>query len=249
MSVPTRQVGVFREALRRGARLTFVQRTTLTRVAGHDGPMTAAELADEVGVHPSTARDTLETLRSARLVDRVRMPVRGRGRPSWGYRPRTPTRSDTPVRMLAEAAAATAAELRATHPDPEAAAHGIGVRWARYLVGDQTVSTAGSGAAAQPGADAEEPFTLADDMGTFAFFCSSLGFASTVPKSEPTSIAMHSCPFLLDGAVEPLVCRMHLGLLTTTITLATGGRVETTLLPWATPQTCISRFAVAAVAT
>lgn len=220
------------ESLRRVADLTPAQRTALTCLAGRGEPVTAASLADEIGVQSSSVRETLDALRAAGLVTRRRMPATGRGRPSWGYIAITPTEVDAPVRMLVESLAATVGVLRATHPDPEGAAHAIGAAWAQDMMGRDVPDHE------EHPAQAYAELALADHMGKIALFASSMGFGASIPRDRPTSLSLRSCPFVSDGTVDPLVCRMHLGMFERIIDLTSHDRVATTLVPWATRATC-----------
>jgi len=220
------------EALRRVAELTPAQRATLTEVSRHDDAVSVAQVAQALGVQRSTARENLELLRESGLVERERLPVAGRGRPSWGYLATVQIDADTPGRMLAGSHNAVAQTLRETHPDPAAAAHAIGRRWADDLLADAVPDHG------RHDESAYEQLDLAAHMGKIALFSSSLGFAATVDAERPTTLCLNACPFVRDGKVDPLICRMHLGLGERVVEATSRGRVGVTLRPWVTPRTC-----------
>lgn len=220
------------DTLRRVAALTPAQRTALNQVALHADPVTAGQIADDLGIRRSSAREALEVLREQGLIDRERLPTSGRGRPSWGYVSVTPVDVEGPVRMLADSLAAVAAVLRASHPDPAGAAHAVGAAWAEGLLGSQIPDHGRHDEAAY------QRLVLAEHMSKIALFSSSLGFAATVSQDRPTTLCLHACPFAREGGVDPLVCRMHLGLVERIIDATSRGRVATTLRPKVDGQVC-----------
>lgn len=73
-------------ALRRARALSAPTRVQIMRtLRGAAGPMTAAELADQVGVHHTVIREHLALLAEAGMVRGVPLPIVGRGRPRTGY--------------------------------------------------------------------------------------------------------------------------------------------------------------------
>ncbi|WP_168582539.1 helix-turn-helix transcriptional regulator [Gephyromycinifex aptenodytis] len=220
------------ESFARLTALTPAQRTALAALAGRAEAVTASELAAELGVQPSSVRETLEALRETGLVGRERMPTLGRGRPSWGYLAIGPVDVDLPVRMLAQVLDATARVLRASHPDPALAAHQIGREWGGALLAQDVPDHD------EHEADSYDELPLADHMGKIAFFSSSLGFSASVNAAQPTSLLLRGCPFVRNGAIDPLLCRMHLGMMERIIEATSRGRVSTSLRPWVSQDVC-----------
>jgi len=219
------------EALRRVAALTGAQRAMLTRLGEVGEAMTAAALGEEVGVRPSTARETLDGLLDSGLVRRERMPITGPGRPSYGYVAVAPTGVEGPLSMFVGIVGATARVLRDTHPEPAVAAEAIGRTWADGMVGDTLPDHR------RHDEGAYDDLDLGEHMDKIAYFFTALGFGASVGESR-REILLHSCPFVRDGLVDPLVCAMHRGMARRVLDVTSRGRVEAQLRPWVTPETC-----------
>ena len=121
---------------------------------------------------------------------------------------------------------AVAEHLASTDPDPEGAAHDIGVRWGRRMT---------DLLAAAP----QAPGDLVDaHAGRIRLLMSSLGYQARA--DEPTRITLHQCPLRTEGAVPaPLVCQMHRGMLDEMLQTMSGGAVVGTLTPFAGADYCM----------
>lgn len=219
------------ESLRRVAALSPAQRTMLTALGAAGEPVTAAALADEVGVRSSSARETLDVLVASGLVRRRRMPVTGPGRPAFGYESVAPTDTDGPLAMFLDILASMADVLRASHPTPAPAAQEIGRAWADRMVGTSLPDHAAHDDTAY--AD----LALEDHVDKIAFFFSALGFGASVGEDRHR-IACRACPFMRDGVVDGLVCEMHRGMTERVIETTSHGRATAELHPWATRASC-----------
>ncbi|WP_040634922.1 helix-turn-helix transcriptional regulator [Mobilicoccus pelagius] len=219
------------DALKRVAALSPAQRTMLTSLGAAGEPVTAATLAEELGIRPSTARETLDGLLASGLVRRERMPITGPGRPSYGYVATTPTGVDGPMSMFVDIVTATAETLREVHSDPAAVAQAIGRSWAGRMVGRTLPDHA------EHDDEAYGHLALAGHMDKIAYFFTALGFGATVSDSR-REVRLRSCPFVEAGGVDPLVCEMHRGMTREVIALTSRGQVEAELRPWVTPERC-----------
>jgi len=228
------------DALKRLAALSPAQRTMLTHLGAAGEPVTAAALAEEVGIRPSTARETLDGLLASGLVRRERMPITGPGRPSYGYVAAAPTGIDGPMSMFVGIVTATAETLREIHPDPAAVARTIGRSWADRMVGRALPDHA------EHAEEAYADLSLAEHMDKIAYFFTALGFGAAVSDSR-REVRLRSCPFVEAGRVDPLVCEMHRGMTREVIARTSRGRAEAELRPWVTPEEC--EVAVAEIGT
>lgn len=211
------------------ASLTTAQRVLLTEIAKRREPATVASLAEELGLHQNSVRVTFEALSEAGLVGREIVNTPGRGRPSWGYFTMAPSDGANMVRQLSDLASVVAEEIREHADDPEAAAQGVGEKWANRMLTDvaDTVEIAESDA------------TTSDVVANVRLFFTSLGFGATVHPESETAVELRSCPFVdSEGLIDPLVCEIHRGMGTRAIGDLTDGRVDIELEPFASPAVC-----------
>jgi predicted ArsR family transcriptional regulator len=196
--------------------LEILQRST--------GPRTIAGLADELGLHPNTAREHLDGLVAQGLATREQAPAQGRGRPAWRYTAAADLlEADPRVRDYAGLAAALAGHLARTSPDPAADGLAAGREWGATLVDSRSPRPSGPGATAR-----HRVVDLLDE----------LGFA---PDADPaaTTVALRRCP-LLDAARQypQVVCQVHLGIVRGALERHGGDPEPTALLPFAEPGAC-----------
>jgi predicted ArsR family transcriptional regulator len=197
----------------RGAVLERLQRSTR--------PVTIAEMARDLGVHPNTAREHLDALVVRGLATRERAPAAGRGRPAWTYAAVDDLPEPDPrVRDYAGLAAALAGHIARTSPNPTGDGLAAGIAWGRSLVASRP---------AHPGPTPRHKVVALLDE---------LGFA---PEADPEarSVALRQCP-LLDAAREHpgVVCQVHLGIARGALEHHGGDPEPTTLLPFAEPGAC-----------
>ena len=209
------------------AGLSAAQHALLDEISRHPRPVTVADVAAAMGLHQNSVRDSLAVLVDAQLVARTRLPAVGRGRPSWAYESVAPTQAAALSREFADVCDAVAEHLATTDPDPEGAAHDIGVRWGRRMM---DLLAAGPQAPADDLVDAH--------AGRIRLLMSSLGYQARA--DEPTRITLHQCPLRTEGAVPvPLVCQMHRGMLDEMLQTMSGGAVVGTLTPFAGADYCM----------
>ena len=212
--------------------LSPAQHTLLREVARHTDPVTVTELAEHMGLHPNSVRESMATLLEAGLVARARRPAVDRGRPSWTYRSVAPAQPSALAREFADVCAAVAEHLADTVPDPEAAARDIGARWGRRMV---DVAGPPAGRNGQP---LDEPQRIDVHGGRLRLLLSSLGYGAL---SEETAgqLTLHQCPLRVEGQVpSPLVCQMHRGMLDEVLERVSHGNVRAELTPFAGPDYC-----------
>lgn len=212
------------------AGLSAAQHTLLAEIARQPRPVTIAELADRMGLHPNSVREAMATLVDTGLVTRQRQPAPGRGRPSWGYQSVAPTQVAALSREFADMSAAVAEHLAASVNDPDAAAHDIGARWGRRMVDLLTTPDRGAGR--------DQAGRIDVHAGKVRLFMSSLGY-QPLADDDPARIRLYQCPLRAEGQVpSPLVCQMHRGMLDEVLATLSDGRVGAILTPFAGPSYC-----------
>lgn len=203
-----------------GPALSGPRGTVLERLQDAAQPVTIADLAAELGVHPNTAREHLDALVDRGLAVRERAPAQGRGRPAWRYAAAGNPEPDVRVRDYAGLAGALAGHLSRTAGDPAAEGLAAGREWGRSLM---------AGRSQQP---AETPRHRVVGLLT------ELGFA---PEADPeaSTAALRRCP-LLDAARQypEVVCQVHLGIVQGALEHSGGDPRPTALLPFAEPGAC-----------
>lgn len=172
-----------------------------------DAPRTAAELAQDVGLHVNTARAHLELLVEVHLATRTAEAPRGPGRPRVVYAaapnapaippPPAPQKPADPLDSYRELAALLVDELAASG-DAERVALSAGRRWTSVIDG-----------LGWP----DRPHTRDEASARLVDLLDRLGFG---PSTEPLGdrIYLHACPFAELARRSPtVVCGVHLGLL------------------------------------
>ncbi|HZO69317.1 MAG TPA: helix-turn-helix domain-containing protein [Kribbellaceae bacterium] len=162
------------------------------------GPLSIADIADRLGVHPNTVRFHLETLVGRGQVERIAADRRTPGRPPQLFRVARGMDPTGPrhYRLLAEVLADTIA----TGQDPSSRAVEAGRAWGRHQV-----SSSGDGGASGTGDSVDRLITLLDG----------LGFAPERREDDDQAqIGLRHCPFLeLAANRSEIVCPVHLGLM------------------------------------
>ncbi len=192
-------------------------------VAGSDSPVTIAEIADRLGVHPNTVRFHLDALVARGQVERVLGETTGRGRPPQRFTTRQGMDPDGPrsYRLLAEIGLST----MAADPDPGAKAVATGRAWGGFLVKRPPPAAATTGEEA---------------VGRLVDLLADLGFAPE-PQSSGHQIGLRNCPFLelVDSHAE-IICPLHLGVMQGAMAaLDTDATVER-LEPFAEAGLCLA---------
>ena len=210
--------------------LAEVSRLRLLEVIGaQPAGLSAADAGDEVGLHPSTARQHLEILVEAGLVVRKSEARTVRGRPRVIYRKseRTKSGGGDGYHLLA---AILASMIESSLRRPAGAAEAAGRAWGRSL-------TERARPLAHPRRREAERRVVE--------LLSQLGFEPELAAGrEGRRILLHRCPFL-DLATEhrAVICSAHLGLVKGALEELGLPADGTTLEPLVTPTLCVTRLA------
>lgn len=178
-----------------------------------DGALDAADVAERLGVHVTTARFHLDHLARLGLAQRRADATGRRGRPRILFSPAPGTRAERSREQLIDVLAA------ALGRDVDAAAEAVraGGRWADAL-------TSGP-----PAGDVDAGSSLVDEL-------DALGFA---PESVDGGIRLAACPFRDAARAHPeVVCAVHRGLVERLVATVQPERTVR-LLPFVEPQVCM----------
>lgn len=230
------------------------QRRVLEVVEGAGQPISSAEVAKTLKLHPNTAREHLDALLNAGLVTTLPMRTGKRGRPTLLYSVTTLDPNQILSTYL-DVITATAISL-AEGSDGVAQAIAVGKNWAGLTcpqpaqtgfqgtsgaVAPSAVSSAEavSAAAATSDAVAAEPSHLSETGANTAAEAnmtqrlenaiSQLRPIFTVmgfaPELAKNKLVLHSCPFAKGGWPHPLVCIIHEAYIAELLTRSSGVRV------------------------
>lgn len=204
--------------------------------ADDDRGLTAADLAEVVGLHVTTVRFHLDQLVAAGLV---RSEVRRRataGRPRKVYLrerdPAPPARGSDPLRLLtgllAEAMTATVGGEKVTPVE-------AGRRWAREHLPHH-----------EDRAPADSAGVWLGRLGETIGVLEEWGYQPEVSTSEggrSVRVELADCPFLdLARANEAVVCGVHRGLIAESLAQSGEVRAEVALEPFVTPTRCLAHI-------
>lgn len=230
------------------------QRRVLEVVEGAGQPISSAEVAKTLKLHPNTAREHLDALLNAGLVTTLPMRTGKRGRPTLLYSVTTLDPNQILSTYL-DVITATAISL-AEGSDGVAQAIAVGKNWAGLTcpqpaqtgfqgtsgaVAPSAVSSAeaASTAAATSDAVAAEPSHLSETGANTAAEANmtqrlenaiaQLRPIFTVmgfaPELAKNKLVLHSCPFAKGGWPHPLVCIIHEAYIAELLTRSSGVRV------------------------
>ena len=230
------------------------QRRVLEVVEGAGQPISSAEVAKTLKLHPNTAREHLDALLNAGLVTTLPMRTGKRGRPTLLYSVTTLDPNQILSTYL-DVITATAISL-AEGSDGVAQAIAVGKNWAGLTcpqpaqtgfqgtsgaVAPSAVSSAeaASPAAATSDAVAAEPRHLSETGANTAAEANmtqrlenaiaQLRPIFTVmgfaPELAKNKLVLHSCPFAKGGWPHPLVCIIHEAYIGELLTRSSGVRV------------------------
>lgn len=211
--------------------LTPAQQTVLGAVSGHNDPVTVADLAAECGLHVNTVREPLDVLRSLGLVERQRMPVRGRGRPAWGYVSRALSGTASSVDLLRHMTRSTISWIRATSPDPMAAGRELG-----HHLGEDALVTAD--VPDHSSIRATREFSLAAHMTKIRVFLTAFGLAAEADPRNPTGLVLRGCPFADPQDPDPIAFAIRRGMVERVVERTAGGLATATFRQHEDPMVC-----------
>lgn len=230
------------------------QRRVLEVVEGAGQPISSAEVAKTLKLHPNTAREHLDALLNAGLVTTLPMRTGKRGRPTLLYSVTTLDPNQILSTYL-DVITATAISL-AEGSDGVAQAIAVGKNWAGLTcpqpaqtgfqgtsgaVAPSAVSSAeaASAAAATSDAVAAEPSHLSEaGANTAAEANMTQRLENAIAQLRPiftvmgfapelakNKLVLHSCPFAKGGWPHPLVCIIHEAYIAELLTRSSGVRV------------------------
>lgn len=230
------------------------QRRVLEVVEGAGQPISSAEVAKTLKLHPNTAREHLDALLNAGLVTTLPLRTGKRGRPTLLYSVTTLDPNQILSTYL-DVITATAISL-AEGSDGVAQAIAVGKNWAGLTCpqpaqsGTQgtsgavaTSAEAASAAVATSDAVATEPSNLSEAGADTADDANGLAEANqrlenaidqlrpifTVmgfsPELAKNKLVLRSCPFAKGGWPHPLVCIIHEAYIAELLTRSSGVRV------------------------
>ncbi|HEY7224136.1 MAG TPA: helix-turn-helix domain-containing protein [Micromonosporaceae bacterium] len=193
----------------------------LRLVRSSDSGLTAADVVDHVGLHPSTVRAHLEQLVDAGLLVKARASQGRPGRPAWRYRAAVLEPAPGPYRTLAAALLEHLAAEGGTR-----AAEQAGQAWGRRLAGSMR---------------AGDPIDAAMEA------LRDLGFnpQRQHPPAESADHEIHlrTCPFLdLVGPQPDTMCALHTGMVRGLMQASGAPRARAVLEPFAAPNACVVRL-------
>lgn len=202
----------------------------LRLVQAAEEPLSIAQIADELGVHPNTVRFHLDTLVEEGRVEHTQSDHKGRGRPALMFRAiRQMDRGGTRrFRMLAEILAIGLA----TDPDPSGKALAAGREWGRRL---------------RPLHDPAGPVDAEESTGHLVEMLDELGFQPEQIQPDgdghEKQLGLRHCPFLelAENAAE-VICPVHLGLMQGALEAWEAPVTVDRLDPFAQPDLCVAHL-------
>lgn len=208
------------------------QRRVLEVVEGAGQPISSAEVAKTLKLHPNTAREHLDALLNAGLVTTLPMRTGKRGRPTLLYSVTTLDPNQILSTYL-DVITATAISL-AEGSDGVAQAIAVGKNWAGLTCpqpaqtgfqgtsGAVAPSAVSSAEAASPADEANMTQRLENAIAQLRPIFTVMGFAPELAKNK---LVLHSCPFAKGGWPHPLVCIIHEAYIGELLTRSSGVRV------------------------
>ncbi|MDP2013889.1 MAG: helix-turn-helix domain-containing protein [Actinomycetota bacterium] len=189
-------------------------------------PVSASELAANLGQHANTVREHLEALVQRQLATRFRSDPDGRGRPAWRYSPSTVLQEpDSRVREYAGLALVLAEQLARSSADPEVESIAAGQAWGRMLTQEAVRGKA-----------------LSARRQTIALM-TEIGFDPET-DSRMSTVLLRRCPFLdVARKQSSIVCSAHLGMIATAFEAFGGDSEGVQLVPFDSSSGCVLRFA------
>ena len=230
------------------------QRRVLEVVEGAGQPISSAEVAKTLKLHPNTAREHLDALLNAGLVTTLPLRTGKRGRPTLLYSVTTLDPNQILSTYL-DVITATAISL-AEGSDGVAQAIAVGKNWAGLTCPQPAQSdTQGASGAVAPSVEAASGIKAANHAGTSEDSNLSEAGADTAddanglaeanqrlenaidqlrpiftvmgfsPELAKNKLVLRSCPFAKGGWPHPLVCIIHEAYIAELLTRSSGVRV------------------------
>lgn len=206
------------------------RRQVLESIQRAAAPVGVSEIADQLGVHPNTARFHLDVLVADGVVERFMDVPSGPGRPRLVYRPR-PGSARGGVRRYQALAEIMLTHLAAAGPEAGEMATTAGRAWGAQLISRRA-----------PSGDV----TQEDAVARLVAMLDDLDFAPELAPGDPDPtirVRLHHCPFLeLAEEHRDLVCPLHLGLIQGALAELRSPIAATGLEPFAEPGACLAHL-------
>lgn len=204
--------------------LTKGRAAVLRALREQPDPVGIEALAQATARHPNTVREQVTWLVEHGLVERVRQPSDGRGRPAWLYQSRGPRPGD---QDYVELAAALAWRLQDPTDSAREEALAAGRQWGDMLVSVREPP-------APPGPEPGRRWTV--DL------LEELGYEPE-PDAQLDEVTLHRCP-LLQAAhrFQEVVCAVHLGVVQSSLEHAGADPDRARLTPFSAPGQCALRL-------
>ncbi|ORV50770.1 transcriptional regulator [Mycolicibacter engbaekii] len=205
----------------------------LRLVQAADEPLSIAQIADELGVHPNTVRFHLDTLVEEGRVEHTATDHKGRGRPALMFRAiRQMDRGGTRrFRLLAEILTMGLA----ADADPSTKALAAGRAWGQRL---------------RPLQPPDGPVDADDSTGQLLEMLDELGFEPETLDPDTTGeeqFGLRHCPFLeLAETSAEVVCPIHQGLMQGVLEAWGSPLTVDRLDPFYEPDLCVAHLKPAA---
>ena len=207
----------------------------LTMLRASDAPLSIADIADELGVHPNTVRFHLDTLIAADRVEQVPGDTGAPGRPPILYRARRAMDRNGPSNYRLLATMLTS-QLATSTRNPAKTATELGRTWGPALVD----------APRRHGTP-----TKTQALTRIVDLLADLGFEPEPHTGAHTrQIRLRHCPFLalVDDHAE-VICPLHLGLMQGALAALNSPVTVDRLEPFVEPDLCVAHVASNAAAT
>ena len=201
----------------------------LDKLRAADGPLGVREVAQQMGLHPNTARFHLEALTEAGLAVRATEERETPGRPRIGYR----ATAGGPAgrrryRLLAEMLTSV---IAGTMPEPGGAAEAAGREWGAYLT-------------EQP--PPYQKLSTGQAIGKLTEIMAEIGFSPQAQAGDGDGqyrLHLLQCPFReVAQDHQDVICALHLGLMRGALSRMRAPLTADRLDPFVEPSLCIARL-------
>ena len=204
------------------------QRKVLHTLTDIGREATVVEIADRLGIHKNSVRETLVPLVEQGLVVRRTHNPEGRGRPAMYYEIAVIGDAARLQRQSSELLLAAASAMAQTSDGGEKLADIMGRNWGQQYV--DLIRESGAFDAARDDQDAL--FSL------LRVFLSTRGFRAE--NTDDGNISINSCPYvgIGDTRIQRIVCRMHGSAVRQIVEELSNGAISLTVVPFADDCGC-----------
>ncbi|WP_165214923.1 MoaD/ThiS family protein [Schaalia sp. ZJ1691] len=169
------------------AQLTPAQATLFRQIAEQSEPATIAHLSAQLDLHPSSVRETVESLEELGVIRGEKIQSQGRGRPATRYFAVAEPDLVTPETMLNLLTDSFFDLLLSQGTDQLHTALAVGTVMGKRALELMHVPDHHRHA---------EDFDLASHMNKIMMFMSAFGMAATPSPIDPLAFDLHACPFM-----------------------------------------------------